>query len=353
MAHLRILIADEDSHYIASLQQKFIIECFNKIDLEIITDTHYFRILFSYPQKIEVLIISEDLYSSEIQKHDIKNIIIMSEDIEVSNDISSNINRIYKYTNLKEIFNRIMSIVNNTIDSHLSDNINDNRRTKVVLVDSANGGVGKTTVALGISKCLANNYKKVLYVNASRLQYSSILLNNSGYIMSIDIYANINNSTNVYGLLKQVIENYGFNYLPPFRSSLLSLNIDFSIFEKIVKSAIESNEYDYIILDSDNVLDEFKIHLIDISTKVIYVTNQEHVSANALNSLLSNINITDIDKYLVICNDFDNTIENYHILNNSRYTVSEYIKHFIDYNNLTIEQLALDNQIQKVSFLVM
>ena len=59
MAKPRIVIVDSDINYIIPLQMKFVDEFFEKIDLEIITDPIYFNDLFSTPQKIDILIISE------------------------------------------------------------------------------------------------------------------------------------------------------------------------------------------------------------------------------------------------------------------------------------------------------
>ena len=61
MAKPRIIIADTDAGYIIPLQLKFAEDFFEKVDLEIITDTNYFESLFSTPQKIDILIVSEDL----------------------------------------------------------------------------------------------------------------------------------------------------------------------------------------------------------------------------------------------------------------------------------------------------
>lgn len=50
MSKPRIIIADTDISYIIPLQQKFIEEYFEKIDLEIISDPSYYE-LFSHLRK--------------------------------------------------------------------------------------------------------------------------------------------------------------------------------------------------------------------------------------------------------------------------------------------------------------
>ena len=79
MSKPRIIIADTDISYIIPLQQKFIEEYFEKIDLEIISDPSYYELFFSSPQKADVLIVSEELYSTKLQRHNIGNIFLMTE----------------------------------------------------------------------------------------------------------------------------------------------------------------------------------------------------------------------------------------------------------------------------------
>ena len=91
MAKPRIIIADTDAGYIIPLQLKFAEDFFEKVDLEIITDTDYFEALFSTPQKIDILIVSEDLYSTAMQRHNISHIFVMNEQYEKKPPISMSI----------------------------------------------------------------------------------------------------------------------------------------------------------------------------------------------------------------------------------------------------------------------
>lgn len=346
----RIIIADTDKHYILPLQLKFIQEYFNKVDLEIITNKEYFDQLFSKLQVADILIISENLYSMAIHKHNINEIFLMTEDDQMK-EFGNNVVQIYKYTNIKEIFNRIMNSSNESIiPSPVSK-----KDCQVILVESACGGVGKTTISLGLSACLAHNYKRTLYVNASRLQIPSSLLEEE-YITSLDVYAQLRmNSRNCYSLIKNQIKNYEFNYVPLFRSALMSLGLDYSIYEELIKSAAKSGDYDFIIVDSDNVFDEIKIKLIDLADKVVLVTNQNKKSVYSLNAFLENVDISNTDKYLFVCNDFKEDKDNLNLssLNKANYKINEYVKHIRDYDHLNVNDLTNNLSLQKITYLVM
>jgi hypothetical protein len=105
----RIVIADADETYIAPLQQKFIEAFFDKIDLEIITEEECFRSLFSAPQKMDILVVSEAFYSIELQRHNIENIFLMTEQSSDGQTSDLLVNKIFKYAkNVKEIFHEII-----------------------------------------------------------------------------------------------------------------------------------------------------------------------------------------------------------------------------------------------------
>ena len=199
----KVIIADTDINYIIPLLQKFTEEYFDQVEIEIITDFEYFEGYFSTPQRADILIISEELYSPAINRHSISNIFVMTEQYDEHGEENANAFRIYKYTNVKEIFTAIVG--RSTLCLNNSD---DGRRdTQVILVYSACGGVGKTTIALGLSACLSRNYKNVLYINAERLQTFQSMLSNSSPISAADVYsklANLKEKDDIYPEIRHV-----------------------------------------------------------------------------------------------------------------------------------------------------
>jgi len=329
-----------------------VVEFFEKVDIEIITSANYFKELFSTPQKVDVLVISEELYSSAVLRHNITNIFLMTEQYEEDETHELKVNRIYKYTSIKEIFNEIIGKSASMLigmDSVKKD-------TQVVLVYSACGGVGKTTLALGMSACLTKNYKRVLYLNASRLQTFQRMLGNSSPITTADVYAKLGKAgEGIYNDIKHVIRKELFSYLPPFKAALMSLGMEYSIYENIILSAKKSTDYDYIIVDADTTFDEAKAELINLSDKVIIVTTQTVASVYSTNMLVSNINGANSEKYIFVCNDFDKSKDNALISPEItlKFAVQDYIDHIDHYDRLNCETLASSGGIQKTAFLVM
>lgn len=349
----RIVIADNDRNYIFPLQLKFVEDFFDKVELEIITDKSYFEAFFSTAQNIDILIVSEGLFSLSIQRHNIENIFVMTEEYEEDETVELNVFRIFKYTNIKEIFNEIIGKSAEILHIETEEQT----EPQIVLVYSAAGGVGKTTVSFGVSACLTKNYKRVLYINADRLQTFQYKLNNPLPIADSAIYSEIADSSdeNIYSNIKHAIRTEGFSYLPPFKTVLMSVNIDYSVYKKIALAARKSNDYDYIIIDADSVLDEDKAELLSIADKVLVITNQTVSSAYATNLFVANINGTNSEKYFYICNDFYKDRDNALISPKFpiEFTTSDYIDHIYNCDAMTCEDLSKNADMQKIAFLIL
>ena len=351
MAKPRVIIADTDIRYIIPLQLKFVDEFFEKVDIEIITSEDYFDELFSVPQKADVLILSEDLYDPSVLRHNISHFFLMTEQHEEEATHELKVNRIFKYTSIKEIFIEIIGKSPGVFDDDTPK-----KDTQVILVYSACGGTGKTTLALGMSTCLTKNYKRVLYLNAARLQTYQRMLGNASPITATDIYTKLaRTGESVYNDIKHVIRKEQFSYLPPFKAALMSLGVEYSVFEKIIISAKRSADYDYIIVDADTTFDEDKAKLIHLADKVIIVTNQNINSVYATNVLVSNINGANSEKYVFVCNNFkkerDNALISPEI--SLKFTIQDYIDHIDHYDRLNCDSLSKSEGIQKATFLIM
>ncbi len=351
MAKPKMIIADMDINYLFPLQQKFVEEFFEKIDLEIITEEGYLKQFFSMPQRAEILIISENLYDNMLLRHNIANIFVMTEQPQEEQTAQLNVNYIFKYTSIKEIFNEI---VGKSAVSLKLDNV-EKKETQIIVVSSACGGVGKTTVALGVAACLHKNYKRVLYINAERLQTFGRMLDNKAPISTVEVYAKLTNpSPNIYQDIKHTIRQEGFCYFPPFKAAIMSLGISYEIYTKVATAAQTSGEYDYIILDTDSVFDEEKTKLLKLADKVMIVTNQTETAVFATNMLAANINGIGSDKYVFVCNNFDKNSYNALVSSGTelKFAVNEYIEHFSHYETMHIESFTREGSMQRVAFLM-
>lgn len=352
MAKPRVIIADEDENYIIPLQFKFVTDFFNKIDLEIITDRAYFDEFFSKPQNAEILIVSDNLYDSSLQRHNIQNIFVMMEIPDDGGTGELNINQLFKYTSIKEIFNEIIGKSAGALNIAAVEK----KETQVILITSAAGGVGKTTVAMGVAACLAQNYKRVLYINASRLQNFQNMLDNKTVLTSPEVYSKFLNPREIiYADFAHVIRKEVFNYVPAFKASLLSLGLEFSVYKSIVLSAKKSEEYDFIVVDMENSFSEEYTELLDVADRVIVVTTQTMQSVFHTNLLVANVNGINSEKYIFVCNDFNAEDENALIRPEMemKFTIENYVEHVSMIDKVKIKDYAKIQGMQKTALLVM
>lgn len=350
MGKPRVIIADTDLSYIFPLQYKFAEEFGSDIDLEIVSDSTYFDRLFSSPQRVDVLIVSEELYSASLHRHSIGYLFLMTERYDETVELS--VIRLFKYTSVKEIFSEI---VGKSADA-LRISKATLREPRLIVVTSGCGGTGKTTVAMGICTNLVKNYKKVLYINADRLQSFQHLLENGSPISSAEVYSLLlKPQDNIYGELKHVVRTENFSYLPAFKAPLLSLGLNYSVFERIAQSAKKSGEFDFVVVDADCAFDEEKANLISAADRVIVVTRQNRAAVFATNQLTMNINGVNQEKYIFVCNDFSGEEDNALIspATRLRFSINEYVEHMNRYDQLKCADLAKEKGIQKVAFLIM
>ena len=303
------------------------------------------------PQKAEILIVSEELYDQSLKRHSISNVFVMMEQYEEGNTDDLSINRLFKYTSIKELFNEITGKSSEVLN--LKDSAK--KEPEIVLIYSASGGTGKTTVAMGISACLTKLYKKVLYIGADRLQTFQRMLDNPSSIAAADVYSKLANpGRSIYEDIKHVIRKEEFSYLPPFKAALMSLGLKYSIYERIAEAAKKSKDYDYIVIDTDVTFDEDKAQLFNIADKVVIVTEQTAASVYATNLLVANLNGVTSEKYIFVCNNFDKEKDNALISHNRsmKFTVNDYIESYREYDGMRCQDLAKDSGMQKTAFLI-
>lgn len=346
MEKTTVILADPDEKYLAPLEVKFLEELDAQIELEVITQKAYFERCFSAPKSADVLVVSESFYSRELQKHNIESIFVLAEQPDEGGTEDLGITKIFKYTSIKEIFNQIMAL------SSIRARAQKKAEAVVALFYSASGGVGKTTLALGVSAFLAKSYKKVLYINAQRLHSFQYYFKNTAAIPNRAYCELVNGGANLFNRIQYTVRNELFDYLPPFGAALSSLNIDFSVYGEIIQSAKNAGKYDVIVVDTDTVFDEDKAELITLADKVILVVSQTESAAFAARTLLQNMSCRDDEKYCFVCNNFDAEKPNALISADQKpgFIINEYVGHISDADS--VSALARQADIQKISYLI-
>lgn len=316
-----VVLADLDANYLVPLEDKLTEELYDQIELEIITSQEYFDSFFSSPKKIDTLIISNSLFSKDLFRHNITDFFVLTEDVSDTQSIE-NVTKIFKYSSTKEIFNQILYKNKEILNVQFT-----HKETQVVVVTSAIGGSGKTTISLALSESLARSHKRVLYISTDIIQSFSYFLQNKGNLPN-DIAQTFNVSDNkLYSNIMPYLRNEKFTYLPPFSRSVFSLGLDNSIYIRLINAIKVEKEFDYIIVDMDAYIDEAKAGIIQLADKVIINILQDSFSTYKTEHLIRNIDCKNTEKFVFVCNKFRRDIINEYIASTvgQQFFVAEYI----------------------------
>lgn len=297
MAKPLFVLADLNRDYILPLEIKLIETFKDRIDLEITDDSQYLSSLLSTVGKIDVLIIADSLYSALTPQADIGIIYKLTEDNTPSLPEGGNVKTIFKYSNIQKIFGEIEYGARQFVKTPQGHA----EKTKTVVVYSALGGVGKTTIALGLCANLVNNHKKVLYIDAENLQDFAYFLSDKEALHS-RASSVLSAGNDLYGGLRPYLRSEGFDYLPPLRMAASSMDIPLQMFRQYVIECKKHVAYDYIVIDTDSVFSEEKDELLQMADRVVLLVREGDYSRYKTDLLIKNFASLDGKKYLAVCN---------------------------------------------------
>lgn len=301
MAKCRIVIADKDEiGYLSPLESRFLEIGSEQIEVESISDENYLDEYFSKPRKLDALVINEELFKQEYQKHDIKNLFILCEDYD-NTQKTENLKAKYidKYTNTKEVIGAIVASLN--IDwGHSGES-----KRRLISIISPIGGVGTTTVAIGLCASLSQIGYKALFISSSPLQEFGHFFAENRHLsseVSIDIGGNdpsiIDNIESIVG------GDDNLKYLLPLEGSLVAAGISQSNITFLAQSCFATGKFDYVIVDGANYFSKPQIELMQKSSQVVVVVAQDNNSCRTLKAFLDNVDTTDRNKYIFCANKF-------------------------------------------------
>ncbi|MDF2872941.1 MAG: CobQ/CobB/MinD/ParA nucleotide binding domain [Anaerocolumna sp.] len=349
MANIKIVLADTDDKYLMPLERKFIDGLEDKADLIVITDSGYLKEYFSVPQRVDILVINEELYDAELERHNIASVFILMEQELLNNNTGDvDANRIYKYTSVKEIYAEIIGK-----SSARSETLSSKEETKILMIYSPVGGIGKSAVSAALCEALAKYQKKVLFIGIDSLQTIGSVLPKLPFMESGTEKLLIDKKDYVYEALKTKIISRAFDILPPFHLSLPSLNIKIEDYINLINGIKDSKDYDYIIVDGATGFTEDLSGLMGVSDHTIILAGQDKNAVHKLDCLLRNIDCSDNERFVFVCNKYKQNKENYllngYLANSCR--ISEYIEDWSENSDSEEGFIANNRSIQKLALM--
>lgn len=197
---------------------------------------------------------------------------------------------------------------------------------KSLCIFSAKGGVGKTTTALNIAGVFSRLDKKVLIIDFDTTGGAIATYLNRAFDKTIynfvDDYAN-----NRYQSIKNYVTEYNDNisFLAACKDPRQGSKISSSYIEIVLEKAVY--EFDYVIVDTNHVLSEFNVTILDSCDQILLVMTNDLLDLKNMRNIIHIFNDADMKNYKVMLNGYINPNKKYY----SMYDMKNIMKTNIDY----------------------
>lgn len=221
---------------------------------------------------------------------------------------------LYEHTPIRILVERLLTFESKK-KLRLYTNVHPENRNqskqKTVLIYSAKGGVGKTTIALNMAIELTKKNKKVLLIDFATFGNISVMFNLPRQVRGLaEAISYLEQPAWETEELRGYVEE-GIYSVPvqgkrmdvlSAASPMKMTSLDISKTDEIMK-AVSQMDYDVIVLDTSADLSEKNVSLISMATDILYVTTIDIAANSALLStieLVETLNRPFQNRYLVV-----------------------------------------------------
>lgn len=217
---------------------------------------------------------------------------------------------------------------------------------KVISISSVKGGVGKTTILTNLAGIYCSLNKKVLIIDFD--------LYSGGVAVSL----NIKNAKDIYMMIDSMSNNR-FTELKNYVTTY-NKNIDVLACPKDPREAfkVESRfipiifdlakkEYDVVLVDSNHILDEINLTILDYVYMSLFVITNDVVDMKNMKSLVTIFKDTGKKNYLTVLNNSRDTGKDYLSLFDIRNIIKTNVDYTISKNYYVknIDKYIIDGEI--------
>ncbi|MGE5473675.1 MAG: AAA family ATPase [Ignavibacteriales bacterium] len=279
MAIFNVVIADSDEDFVEAFERFLGIYYHERFQAVCITSAKYLNdYIRNTSKKIDILLTTPEFFPT-YRGENINTVIFMT-DGRITSELE-------KYPAIEK-YQSAQRIVKTIIDIYAENNPNEvhscfrDKKTKVVGVFSPNGGAGKTTISIAMSKRLVQRGTNVFYLNledisSSPLFFDCNLENNLSHVLFFLKERSKNLSLKIEAASHEDL-NSGIHYFAPPDSALEINEINGEDIKELINQLKSLNRYDSIIIDMSCAVDEINMKIFKTCDSIIYILTPDETS---------------------------------------------------------------------------
>lgn len=314
MHRLKIVLADADNIYIDRLSDFInssfpsrikLVSCTRKVLLD-----HYLQASLD---DFDILLINQEFFDegSEIYKK-IKFKILLTDEKEKSN--IAGYDCIYKYQTGESLVKQMLDLYYNSND--VPPLVSGCKTTQIVSVFSPAGGVGKTSVALGLAEHLSQLGKNVFILSFETLNSVSCAFRPSGSDGFTKVLLSLSDNPQ---LIPARVEMYKSKNQDPQLSYFEPTGCFLEISELAAEDLLlllakikNEGQYDAVVVDLDSAVDRKLVSVLGISDKVVLVHTVDGTGRYKIFTFLDQLRKIELDHCSDILDKLICVVNKYH-----------------------------------------
>lgn len=314
MSRLKLIIADNDETYVESISGYLMLNYSQRFQVSSFTNKEcLIEYISNESNKIDVLLIEDSMYSSDIPKDKVATVILLT--AEKINTDDKDYYAISKYQQADKIVSDIFNVYAQKGDGE-SINITGDKETKLVAVYSPIGGAGKTTISTSCAIQCAQNGLKIFYLNLEDFQSTALFCDCRGeQNLSNILYYLKDKSKNLQLRIeaaKCVDPDYNLHYFRPPESLLDLQDSKPEELKTLLQELKSMGQYDVVFVDMSSSFDDRNIEILDTCDEILLVIPQDAVSdikvelfSNEMDILKNRKGIDYSDKINLVLNKYN------------------------------------------------
>lgn len=289
MVKLKIIIADSDKGYLNAISKY--LSSWEETDYNVISFNDRGLLNdFLENNKVDILLISPTLMDEDMNLKNVQTTIINTPDRIPENMLQYPF--IDKYQSGDAIARELISIFSKNSKEEIIIK-KKSFNSEVIGVYSPVGGIGKTTVSLGMAKSYAASGISTLFISMEEMaSYKGILdCNNNNNFSDLLYYIKQKNKNMMMKIegLKNVDAHTGLNYFSPLACYKDIYEIEVDELVGLIEYIKYNSDYKRVILDFDSNLSDKNIELLKACDKILLLTNIDRICLTKLQGLYDNL----------------------------------------------------------------